>query len=148
MRRQLGIRRRAQAQEFIKEIKAENKRIDFRFSKIVYQTPKNASSKREKKLESFDEYLLLTGIANSNSLEKYLKEKSIKFKALKFPDHHYYSSVDIAKIQAELAALPCTKKAILTTEKDAIRLGFINVEILALNLEILYLPITFEMMFE
>lgn len=137
-----------EAKEFIKDFQSENKRIDCRFSKIVYQKPINASSKREKELESFDEYLLLTGIANADSLEKYLKEKNIKFKALRFPDHHYYSSADIEKIKTEFAALSNTKKAILTTEKDAFRLGLINIEILSFNLEILYLPIIFEMMFE
>ena len=66
------------------------------------------------------EVLLVTGIANPNPLLKYLSEKSISFKHLKYPDHYNFTSKDILKIKNELEE--SESKIILTTEKDYMRL--------------------------
>ena len=57
--------------------------------------------------------ILITGIADSTSLEKYLFEKEIFFDHIKFNDHHKYDNSDIDKIK-----LRSTNKLIITTEKD------------------------------
>lgn len=57
--------------------------------------------------------ILITGIADSSSLEKYLLEKEIFFDHIKFNDHHKYDNSDIDKIK-----LRSTNKLIITTEKD------------------------------
>ena len=50
-----------------------------------------------------------------------------KAQHLAFEDHHAYNRQDIARIRDTFAALPGTRKIIITTEKDAIRLhGLVN----------------------
>ena len=65
--------------------------------------------------------LVVTGIANPEPLVNELK-KSCKVQHLRFADHHAYSKRDIARIQETLESLPGTRKIIVTTEKDAVRL--------------------------
>lgn len=66
--------------------------------------------------------LLVTGIANPTSLLHYLTNKNIRFKHLQFPDHHNFSTNDIAKINEVFNNIPSNEKIMLTTEKDFVRL--------------------------
>lgn len=66
--------------------------------------------------------VLVTGIANPDPMLNYLKEKEIEVNHMKYPDHYRYRESDIKKIVAEFDNLATTDKAILTTEKDAMRL--------------------------
>ena len=68
------------------------------------------------------EVLLITGIANPNPLLSFLSEKNVAFKHLKFPDHHNFTDKEIGIIKKEYADLKSSKKLILTTEKDYVRL--------------------------
>ncbi|WP_299159858.1 tetraacyldisaccharide 4'-kinase [uncultured Tenacibaculum sp.] len=68
------------------------------------------------------EVLLVTGIANPTSLLSYLSEEKINYKHLKYPDHYDFTENDILKIENEFEKLNSTKKIILTTEKDYMRL--------------------------
>ncbi len=72
--------------------------------------------------------LLVTGIANPLPLEKYLQEK-FDVELMKFPDHHAFSLEDIQKIHKKFDTFASENKAIVTTEKDFMRLcdsGFSN----------------------
>jgi tetraacyldisaccharide 4'-kinase len=68
------------------------------------------------------EIILVTGIAETENIINYLNSKSIKFKHLKYSDHHNYSSDDINNI------LKFSKNSlVLTTKKDYYKLkGKIN----------------------
>ena len=68
------------------------------------------------------EVLLITGIANPTPLLSFLNEKNVSFKHLKFPDHHNFTDKEITTIKKEYADLKSSKKLILTTEKDYVRL--------------------------
>ncbi|QVY65839.1 tetraacyldisaccharide 4'-kinase [Polaribacter sp. Q13] len=68
------------------------------------------------------EILLITGIANPTPLLSFLNEKKVNFKHLKFPDHHHFTEHEIVTIKEEYADLKSSKKLILTTEKDYVRL--------------------------
>jgi len=68
------------------------------------------------------ELLLITGIANPAPLLNYLNEKQLKFKHLKFPDHYDFKAADIEMIKLNFEALTSSKKMILTTEKDYVRI--------------------------
>ncbi|MEH6408743.1 MAG: tetraacyldisaccharide 4'-kinase, partial [Leeuwenhoekiella sp.] len=57
---------------------------------------------------------LITGIAKPEPLIKYLEERFINFKHIKYADHHNFTSSEVK----ELDKLEC----ILTTEKDYVRL--------------------------
>ena len=66
--------------------------------------------------------LLITGIANPSPLLSFLNEKNVAFKHLKFPDHHNFTDKEIESIKKEYNDLKSSKKLILTTEKDYVRL--------------------------
>ncbi|WP_373942801.1 tetraacyldisaccharide 4'-kinase [Polaribacter sejongensis] len=68
------------------------------------------------------EVLLITGIANPTPLLSFFKEKNVNFKHLKFPDHHHFTENEIEVIKKEYNDLKSSKKLILTTEKDYVRL--------------------------
>ena len=57
---------------------------------------------------------LVTGIANAAPLESYLHKNGITFEHLKYKDHHFFTEEEIQLIQS--------KKCVLTTEKDFVRL--------------------------
>ena len=68
------------------------------------------------------EILLVTGIANPQPLIEYIAPKVKSYKHIKFPDHYDFKHKDIEDISINFAALNCSEKVILTTEKDAVRL--------------------------
>ena len=57
--------------------------------------------------------LLVTGIANSLPILKYLNDKNIEFEHLDFSDHHNYSINDIKKIEKKYFL----DSVVITTEK-------------------------------
>ena len=61
------------------------------------------------------EVVLVTGIANSKPLVNFLNEKSILVEHLAFKDHHFFTADEIDLFNS--------KKIILTTEKDYVRLN-------------------------
>lgn len=65
--------------------------------------------------------LLVTGIANPEPLLKHL-EKNCRVECMRFGDHHQFSLADIAKIHKKFDTFATDKKAIVTTEKDYVRL--------------------------
>lgn len=110
-----------QQQETIKK-KLEKYQKEVFFTTITYRAI--LSSKNSLSIDELKEYtiLLITGIANPNPLLNFLNDKKINFKHLKFVDHHHFSSTEIENIQQEFNAITSTKKIILTTEKDYVRL--------------------------
>jgi tetraacyldisaccharide 4'-kinase len=93
------------------------------FSSIAY-SPFVLNEKDQKTLKDLKDYgiLLVTGIANPKPLLTYLSEKNLNFESLKFGDHHYFSAADIKGIMQKFDSLKASKKIILTTEKDYVRL--------------------------
>lgn len=86
------------------------------------------SSKSEINFNAFDDFYLITGIANPKPLLQFLNENNKTFQHLNYPDHHQFSSKELAEIEK----LP---KPILTTEKDFTRLTDV------INRELFYIPI-------
>ncbi|MDO6813558.1 tetraacyldisaccharide 4'-kinase [Tenacibaculum soleae] len=68
------------------------------------------------------EVLLVTGIANPDSLLSFLSEENIKYKHLAYPDHYNFTDNDIIKIKNESKTIS-SETVILTTEKDYMRLN-------------------------
>ncbi|QSS96961.1 tetraacyldisaccharide 4'-kinase [Psychroflexus sp. ALD_RP9] len=66
-------------------------------------------------LSDFDDFILVTGIANPKPLVEFLKSQGKKFKHHEFADHHNFNL-------AEINQLKSYKKPILTTTKDFMRL--------------------------
>lgn len=66
--------------------------------------------------------LLFCGIANTYSLEDYLKRKYNTISKIQFNDHHSYTEKDIDLVIKKYNDLIGKNKVIITTEKDAMRL--------------------------
>ena len=83
------------------------------FSTILYS--EFVTSKTESiELRNFNDFTLVTGIANPRPLLKHLEDLNKDFDHIQFPDHHEFSEHDLSKLQ--------NKSKILTTQKDYMRL--------------------------
>jgi tetraacyldisaccharide 4'-kinase len=87
---------------------------------------------------------LLTGIANANPLLAHLQKQTLHIIHHKYPDHHQFSLKNISKLADDFLACTSQKKLIITTEKDAQRLGEQELQELVKKLAILVQPIGIE----
>ena len=102
---------------FIKSLKPLDNQKVF-FSSLTYlKKIKSESEEIEIDVLKDDDFILVTGIADSSYLVNFLKSKGLKFKHLKYSDHYNFNKSSINKI-TELSI----NKKILTTEKDFGRL--------------------------
>lgn len=65
-------------------------------------------------IDSFDDFTLVTGIANPKPLKEHLDALGKTYKHIQFPDHHEFSEADLKLLQKE--------SKLLTTQKDFMRL--------------------------
>lgn len=93
------------------------------FSKINYGELVNFGAKREE----IKNVLLVTAIANPTSLENYLK-RFYSVDSLHFADHHSFTRNDIGKIQTKFDTFVSHESAIITTEKDFVKLKHLFTE--------------------
>ena len=91
------------------------------YTSLSYGEPKGLFA--DKKIELYGkEVLLVTGIAQPQHLHKHLKQYASLITALKYPDHHRFTSYDIQEIAEDYEGLANGNRVIITTEKDAARL--------------------------
>ena len=93
------------------------------FSAIDYHN--KTGGKQQISLDTLNEYeiVLVTGIANPKPLLEFLNDKQCKVDHVNFPDHHNFTSQETKEIQAKFDEVPSSKKLLLTTEKDYMRLS-------------------------
>ena len=104
-----------QKETFLKKI---NINIPVFFTKIRYTDVLTRSDKSiDSSVLTGEEFLLVTGIADTHHLITHLKKKYNAFDHIKFKDHHRYSVADAKMINDR-----AEKKLILTTEKDFVKL--------------------------
>jgi tetraacyldisaccharide 4'-kinase len=108
-------------QEIIKEIDPLPNQHVF-FSAIAYGSIYHISRNTFGLIDEETEVLLITGIANPKPLQKYLEEQIDTYQMMHFSDHHIFSTDDWREIRKRFENITATKKMILTTEKDAMRL--------------------------
>lgn len=84
---------------------------------------------------------LLTGIANATPLLNELKTRAKEVTHHNYPDHHPYTLKNITKLADDFNACTAQKKLVITTEKDAQRLGEQALQTVVKQLNILMLPI-------
>ncbi len=113
------------------------------FSTIEYKEPQPLfENNNTAKLEEVDEVLLVTGIAHPETLERHLAAHT-HVTPLRFGDHHDFSKADIQQIQEKYAQLSGTRKAIISTEKDASRLRYWNTALQGLPILIVPIEVRF-----
>lgn len=122
------------------------------FSRIQYGdlTPvfekENPYTLRLDQLTRSDAVLLLTGIANPRPFIRHFKKYPCRAKVAYFPDHHNFTRADLKTIQERYDELKGSRKVIITTEKDAVRLAFNPYFPESLKPYIFYLPISVDML--
>jgi len=110
-------------QQYINIKLQPQKRQPIFFSTISYHDRTYGSN--QIRVNDLNEYeiILVTGIANPKPLVHFLKESNCKVHHLKYSDHHDFSPHDIQKILSKFDEVHTSKKIILTTEKDYMRLS-------------------------
>jgi tetraacyldisaccharide 4'-kinase len=117
------------------------------FSTINYATPHHIlNHQHEFNLHKKLEVLLVTGIANSKPLQKYILEQCYTYEKISFSDHHIFSIDDLREVKRKFAKMDSQEKIILTTEKDAVRLVKFKDELE--NLPLFVLPIKHQILFD
>ena len=85
--------------------------------------------------------LLFTGIANSEPLKNYLYNSSREVVEIKFPDHHDFTENDKNKIVSAFGDMLSSKKIMITTEKDAMRIKDSTSFAFPEHIPLFYIPI-------
>jgi tetraacyldisaccharide 4'-kinase len=131
----------------MKEIKAQPYQKIY-FSKIVYgefvpftSIPGTEVVTKEICFAQKYSVVLLTGIANSHSLEYFLKDKVKELVPFRFRDHHEFMPADLLRLQEIFKNTKGEKKIVLTTEKDAMRLQKPGLAEYLGELPVYYVPI-------
>lgn len=75
----------------------------------------------EQGIEGKTPLFVVTGIANTQALEKHLKENFEVLDWLRFPDHHHYTLREMENIRKRLEKHQKRHPLLLTTEKDAMK---------------------------
>jgi tetraacyldisaccharide 4'-kinase len=91
------------------------------------------------------EVIVFAGIANPSLLEDFVRSKCKAYKLICFDDHHTFSKTDLLRIKNEFEGLRTSKKIILTTEKDAMRLLHLNLSSEWSNLPLFFISIAVQM---
>lgn len=116
------------------------------FTTIDYGKPYHISTRQETDLTKDLELLLVSGIANPLPLKLHLEESVDFYLEKNYNDHHIFSIDDWHEIVEKFNALEGSRKIILTTEKDAVRLEKFGD--LLKSVPIYVIPITHRFLFE
>lgn len=112
------------------------------FSKYKYGIPYDLlrpDVKRPLDLET--DFLLVSAIANSDYLLQYLGEEVKSVETIEYEDHHFFEPNDLLDVKKRFERMPSRKKAIITTEKDAMRMEMHNQFFWDQDLPVYVLPI-------
>jgi tetraacyldisaccharide 4'-kinase len=127
---------------FIKQINkyCKNKSPNIFFSYIKYGKPISLWHAHTNDWQ--DHVILLTGIADSAPIVKYVHTTYHLLHHIAFEDHHRFTLQDIKKIVSTFDQITSKKKCILTTEKDSARLMESDLVPILRQLPIFFLPIS------
>lgn len=92
------------------------------FTCIEYDELYHIDSMIKRKLSRDTEILLVSGIASPKPLKAMLEEHSNSYHMLQYADHHIFTIDDLMEIKHKFESIRSEDKAIVTTEKDAVRL--------------------------
>lgn len=103
------------------EVKKDNNQHVF-FTCLEYGNPYGLQNGDIKELSQDMDILLVCGIANPEPLKQYINTHVKGYEMIRYRDHHIFRSMDLNEIKNQFDRNQSSKKIILTTEKDAIRL--------------------------
>ncbi|MHC1708434.1 MAG: tetraacyldisaccharide 4'-kinase [Bacteroidales bacterium] len=117
------------------------------FSYLKYMTPMSLDPMNFIHCKSsYNEVLMVTGIANPDPLEIHLKESGFfnELHPMIFPDHHLFTDKDVKKISESFHNIVTKNKVMITTEKDAMRLRDPALAHLLEDIPVYYFPVEVE----
>lgn len=134
--------------EWLKELKPYPNQKVF-FSYYDYGHPYYIFNPQQRiRLEEDMDVLLISAIANTEYLIEYLEEEVDLIKNLDYEDHHYFTKFDIGRLKTFYENMPSKKTAILTTEKDAMRLELHKEFLVENKMPIFALPVEVKFHFQ
>ncbi len=92
------------------------------FTAIHYGAPYHITLASTTHIDADTDVLLITGIANPKPLQKYLEDRIHTYTMMHYGDHHIFTLDDWKEIKKRFLTMDASKKIIITTEKDAMRL--------------------------
>lgn len=107
------------------------------FTAIGYGKFRSLSDNSEVSVAKSTNVLLVCGIAKPALLKDAVSETAHLADLLIFRDHHRYTHADIDSIKKRFSGIPVTEKAIITTEKDAVKLKEFGVDLSGLPIYVL-----------
>lgn len=105
------------------------------FAGLQYDQPVSFATRQA--VMNLDKVVLVSGLANADPLDHYVRQTYRLIRHERFPDHHAYSRVELDTL---LASLP-PQTALLTTEKDWVKLDTLLTENERATLPLYYLPV-------
>jgi len=111
----------SEKEEIISAIKPTAKQSIF-FTTINYGSPYHITQHQFTYIDEHTHVLLVTGIANPKPLQQYLEERIHTYYMMHYGDHHIFTLDDWKEIKRRFNSMEASKKIIVTTEKDAMRL--------------------------
>lgn len=109
--------------EFCRNYIKEIKDIPVFFSRMQYGEPYMLFGCSTKKATPHTEVLTVTGIAHPEPMEQEIGRRFGKTIAMRFADHHNFTTNDLKKIEERYNSIDNEDKIIITTEKDATRIS-------------------------
>jgi len=137
----------ADRQELLKLIKPKNQQeIFYSFLEYGNLKPLNSGIKDREMLsiKVSTKIILLTGIANPATLLSEIGGYTQHITHHRYPDHHNFSKKNISKLVESFDSQYADDKLIVTTEKDAQRLGSTEIKELLKSFPVYYLPVRAE----
>ncbi|MEJ7779532.1 MAG: tetraacyldisaccharide 4'-kinase [Daejeonella sp.] len=137
----------ADRQEILEKLKLRNHQEVF-FSYLQYGTLKPLNEAHEERdllsVKVSAKVILLTGIANPAPLLYEIGGYTQHIIHHKYPDHHNFSKKNMSKLVGAFNRLDGDDRLIITTEKDAQRLGSKEISELLADVPVYYLPVMAE----
>lgn len=98
-------------------------------------------------LEDVRHMVVISAIANTSHLMKYLDSFQNEVISMEYEDHHYFTEYDIRQVRKHLDVLPEGKSIVITTEKDATRLALHYALIRELGIPLFVIPVEVNFLF-
>ncbi|MEN0005978.1 MAG: tetraacyldisaccharide 4'-kinase [Bacteroidota bacterium] len=92
--------------------------------------------------------LLICAIARTDYLVDFLETKVNSVQVIEYEDHHFFNNFDVAHLLSNFEKLESSKKLIITTEKDAMRLELHREYLLKNQMPVFALPVEVRFHFE
>ena len=133
--------------EIINRLEANNRPVFF--TKYLYAQPYFLFNNRYRlNLNTETKIILVSAIAGTDYLLDYLTKEVDTVHSLAFRDHHDFSERDVGQLDLMFNELKAEKKAILCTEKDAVRLLKHKDYLIEKKLPVFVLPIDVQFLFD